>query len=95
MSKQSKYVWMNGALVDFQSAQVHFLTAGLHYGIGVFEGIRCYDTDSGPAVFRLKDILTEWSGLKSPCMPFAGPKRRLLRPLEASTQNSSGIPTWL
>jgi branched-chain amino acid aminotransferase len=55
MSKQSKYVWMNGALVDFQSAQVHFLTAGLHYGIGVFEGIRCYDTDSGPAVFRLKD----------------------------------------
>lgn len=58
MSKQSKYVWMNGELVDFQSAQVHFLTAGLHYGIGVFEGIRCYETESGPAVFRLKEHMT-------------------------------------
>jgi branched-chain amino acid aminotransferase len=55
MSKLSKYVWMNGELVDFQSAQVHFLTSGLHYGIGVFEGIRCYQAEKGPAVFRLKE----------------------------------------
>src|SRR6186997_1765395 len=51
----SRLTWMNGRLVPESEAQVHFLTAGLHYGIGVFEGIRCYDTDSGPAVFRLKD----------------------------------------
>jgi branched-chain amino acid aminotransferase len=52
---QSQYIWMNGKLVDYQNATLHFLTAGLHYGIGVFEGIRCYATDQGPAVFRLKD----------------------------------------
>lgn len=52
---QSQYIWMNGELVDYQNATLHFLTAGLHYGIGVFEGIRCYATDQGPAVFRLKD----------------------------------------
>ncbi|MFB3815632.1 MAG: branched-chain amino acid transaminase [Terriglobales bacterium] len=51
----SKYVWMNGALLPFEKATLHFMTAGLHYGIGVFEGIRCYETDNGPAIFRLKD----------------------------------------
>ncbi len=57
MSKKTGYVWFNGELVEQSAAQVPFLTAGLHYGIGVFEGIRCYQTDSGPAVFRLRDHL--------------------------------------
>lgn len=48
-------VWMDGGLVPESDARVPFLTAGLHYGMGVFEGIRCYDTDAGPAVFRLRD----------------------------------------
>jgi branched-chain amino acid aminotransferase len=48
-------IWMDGALVDWDSAQVHVLTHALHYGSGVFEGIRCYATDDGPAVFRLTD----------------------------------------
>lgn len=47
--------WMNGRLVDEADARVPFLTAGLHYGMGVFEGIRCYDTPEGPAVFRLRE----------------------------------------
>ncbi|HUI10077.1 MAG TPA: branched-chain amino acid transaminase [Bacteroidota bacterium] len=51
----SKYVWMNGSLVEFERATVHFLTPALHYGAGVFEGIRCYDAEGGPAVFRLTD----------------------------------------
>jgi branched-chain amino acid aminotransferase len=55
MGLESKYIWMNGELVEFEKATVHFLTAGLHYGAGVFEGIRCYNTDNGPAVFRLQD----------------------------------------
>jgi branched-chain amino acid aminotransferase len=55
MSKNASYIWFNGELRDQHAAQVPFLTAGLHYGIGVFEGIRCYQTDQGPAVFRLKD----------------------------------------
>jgi branched-chain amino acid aminotransferase len=48
---------MNGQLVDEADARVPFLTAGLHYGMAVFEGIRCYDTPSGPAVFRLREHL--------------------------------------
>src|SRR3954447_3429024 len=48
---------MNGEFVPWDEAKVHVLTHGLHYGTGVFEGIRCYDTDSGPAVFRHQDHL--------------------------------------
>ncbi|HMD88533.1 MAG TPA: branched-chain amino acid transaminase [Anaerolineaceae bacterium] len=55
MGLESKYIWMNGELLEFEKATVHFLTAGLQYGAGVFEGIRCYNTDNGPAVFRLKE----------------------------------------
>ena len=48
-------IWMNGDLVDWDKAQVHVLTHTLHYGTGVFEGIRAYETSQGPAVFRLTD----------------------------------------
>jgi hypothetical protein len=48
-------IWMDGELVDWDKAQVHVLTHALHYGSGVFEGIRRYETADGPAVFRLTD----------------------------------------
>ena len=48
-------VWMNGNLIGWDDARVHILTHALHYGTGVFEGIRCYETSQGPAVFRLRD----------------------------------------
>jgi branched-chain amino acid aminotransferase len=48
-------IWMNGELVPWESAQVHVLTHTLHYGMGVFEGIRAYETDRGPGVFRLTE----------------------------------------
>ena len=48
-------IWMDGTLVDWDDARVHVLSHGLHYGSGVFEGIRAYDTAIGPAVFRLDD----------------------------------------
>ncbi len=48
-------IWMNGSLVDWDKAQVHILTHTLHYGTGVFEGIRAYETPKGTAVFRLTD----------------------------------------
>ncbi|CUU55726.1 branched-chain amino acid aminotransferase [Parafrankia irregularis] len=48
-------IWMNGELVDWDDAQVHVLNPSLHYGWGVFEGIRAYATSSGSAVFRLTD----------------------------------------
>ena len=50
-------IWMNGELVDWADAKVHVGTHGLHYGSGVFEGIRAYETDKGSAVFRLTDHL--------------------------------------
>ncbi len=55
--KATEKIWMNGELVDWADATVHVGAHGLHYGSGVFEGIRCYETDAGPAVFRLTDHL--------------------------------------
>jgi branched-chain amino acid aminotransferase len=56
--KQADLIWMNGEFVAWEDAKVHVLTHGLHYGTGVFEGIRCYDTQSvGPAVFRHREHL--------------------------------------
>jgi branched-chain amino acid aminotransferase len=51
----TKFIWMDGKLVPWKEAKIHVLTHTLHYGMGVFEGIRCYKTEKGPAVFRLKD----------------------------------------
>jgi branched-chain amino acid aminotransferase len=48
-------IWMDGEYVDWEDAQIHVLTHGLHYGTGVFEGARCYDTEDGPALFRWED----------------------------------------
>ncbi len=55
--EKTEFIWMNGELVPWDEANVHVLTHGLHYGTGVFEGIRCYDTERGPAVFRHRDHL--------------------------------------
>ena len=48
-------IWMNGELIPWEDAKIHILTHTLHYGTGVFEGVRAYETDDGPAVFRLTD----------------------------------------
>ncbi len=48
-------IWMNGEMVDWRDAKVHVLTHTLHYGVGVFEGVRAYDTSNGPCIFRLHD----------------------------------------
>jgi branched-chain amino acid aminotransferase len=55
--QETEKIWMNGELVDWPDAKVHVAAHGLHYGSGIFEGIRCYDTPKGPAVFRLQDHL--------------------------------------
>ena len=55
--RETEKIWMNGELVDWADAKVHVGVHGLHYGTGVFEGIRCYDTPKGPAVFRLDEHL--------------------------------------
>jgi len=53
--EETKYIWMNGKMVAWKDATTHFLTHTLHYGGGVFEGIRAYETDKGPAIFRLEE----------------------------------------
>jgi branched-chain amino acid aminotransferase len=53
----SELIWMNGEFVPWDEARVHVLTHGLHYGTGVFEGIRCYETEHGPAIFRHREHL--------------------------------------
>jgi branched-chain amino acid aminotransferase len=55
--RETGKIWMNGELVDWADATVHVGAHGLHYGTGVFEGIRCYETERGPAVFRLLEHL--------------------------------------
>jgi branched-chain amino acid aminotransferase len=52
---KSKYIWMNGKFVNWDDANIHILSHVVHYGSSVFEGIRCYKTPRGPAVFRLKE----------------------------------------
>lgn len=55
MADQAKYIWFNGSVVPWENAKIHVMSHILHYGSGVFEGIKCYATDQGPAVFRLND----------------------------------------
>jgi branched-chain amino acid aminotransferase len=55
--EQAELIWHNGEFVPWEEAKVHVLSHGLHYGTGVFEGIRCYETDRGPAIFRHRDHL--------------------------------------
>jgi branched-chain amino acid aminotransferase len=59
--EKSEWIWMNGEFVAWDEASVHVLSHGLHYGSGVFEGIRCYETESGPAVFRHREHLERLS----------------------------------
>ncbi len=53
--QETEIIWLNGHLVKWHDAKIHVLSHTLHYGSGAFEGIRCYKTDKGPAIFRLKE----------------------------------------
>lgn len=67
-------IWMNGELVPWDQAQIHILTHSLHYGMGVFEGIRAYETAAGPGIFRLTDHmrrLHESARIMGMPMPYA------------------------
>lgn len=55
--ENAEKIWMDGAIVEWRDARVHLVSNTFQYGFGVFEGIRCYKTQSGPAVFRLKEHL--------------------------------------
>ena len=79
--QETEKIWMNGELVDWADAKVHVASHGLNYGSGVFEGIRCYDTSKGPAVFRLKEHLAR----------FENSARLLYMPTTRGTETSFGL----
>jgi branched-chain amino acid aminotransferase len=55
---KAKFIWMDGSFVTWENAKIHVLSHVIHYASGVFEGIRCYETTDGPAIFRLEDHVT-------------------------------------
>tara|TARA_B100000965_G_scaffold353065_1_gene328694 strand:+ start:2610 stop:3530 length:921 start_codon:yes stop_codon:yes gene_type:complete len=55
MSNYSKYIWFDGKFIPFNDAKIHVMSHVIHYGSAVFEGIKCYDTNQGPAIFKLKE----------------------------------------
>lgn len=55
MSNREGYIWLDGEWKEWRDANIHVLTHSLHYGMGIFEGLRAYPTDQGTAIFRLKD----------------------------------------
>ncbi len=55
MPEKTEKIWMDGKLIPWDEANVHILTHSLHYGLAAFEGIRCYSTSKGPAIFRLRE----------------------------------------
>lgn len=59
--EKAEFIWQNGKFVPWDEAQVHVLSHGLHYGTGVFEGVRCYDGEKGPAVFRHREHIERLS----------------------------------
>ncbi|WP_299871931.1 branched-chain amino acid transaminase [uncultured Cocleimonas sp.] len=74
MSDRDGLIWFDGKMVPWREANVHVLTHTLHYGMGVFEGVRAYKTDQGPAIFRLKehtDRLFDSAKIMNMEMPFS------------------------
>jgi branched-chain amino acid aminotransferase len=86
-------IWMNGQLVDWEDAKIHILTHTLHYGTGVFEGIRAYETARGPAVFRLTDhIVRMHNSAKIVMMDMPYSVEELVVATKA-TVKSTGLPS--
>jgi branched-chain amino acid aminotransferase len=86
-------IWMNGELVDWDKAQIHVLTHSLHYGMGVFEGVRAYETADGPAVFRLTEHMERLhNSAKIMMMPLPYSVDELVDAVKL-TVRSTGLPS--
>ena len=55
MPNHCEKIWFNGGIVNWNQATTHVMSHGLHYGSGIFEGVKCYTTEDGPAIFKLED----------------------------------------
>jgi branched-chain amino acid aminotransferase len=86
-------IWMNGELIAWEDARIHVLTHTLHYGTGVFEGIRAYETDDGPAVFRLTDhVLRLFNSAKIMMIDIPYTVDEIVRAVK-DTVRSTGLPS--
>ena len=63
--KETEWIWRNGGFVRWQDATLHILSTAVQFGSSVFEGIRCYDTEAGPAIFRLPEHLKTAAQLRT------------------------------
>ena len=74
MAAKDGRIWLDGRLVEWREANIHILSHGLHYGTGIFEGVRCYDSGMGPAIFRLREHTARFlqsAGILGMKMPFS------------------------
>jgi branched-chain amino acid aminotransferase len=86
-------IWMNGELVPWDDARIHVLSHSLHYGMGVFEGVRAYETDDGPAVFRLTEHMERLhNSARILMMPMPYSVEELVAGVK-DTVRSSGLPS--
>jgi branched-chain amino acid aminotransferase len=86
-------IWMNGSLIDWADAKIHVLTHTLHYGTGVFEGIRAYETAEGPGIFRLTDHMERMhNSAKILMMPMPYSIEELVEACKV-TVRSTGLPS--
>jgi len=93
---EGKKVWMDGRLVDFADARVHVLNHTLHYGVGVFEGIRAYATPEGPAIFRLAEHVRRlFQSAKVYRLPLAWTEEEVERAIVETVAANEIVPAYI
>jgi branched-chain amino acid aminotransferase len=96
MAAETKKIWMDGKLVDTADAKVHVLSHTLHYGVGVFEGIRCYATSSGSAIFRLEDHVKRLAAsARIYRMPLPYTEAEILRAIVETQAANDIVPSYI
>lgn len=96
MAASTKKIWMDGKLVDNAEAKVHVLNHTFHYGVGVFEGIRCYSTKNGPAIFRLKDHVRRLiASARIYHMPLPYTEEQITRAIEETQAANEIVPSYI
>jgi len=96
MAADTKKIWMDGKLVDAVDAKVSVLSHTLHYGVGVFEGIRCYSTVNGPAIFRLEDHVRRlMASARIFRMPLPYSEAEILRAIVDTQAANEIVPSYI
>ncbi|HZY70073.1 MAG TPA: branched-chain amino acid transaminase [Thermoplasmata archaeon] len=93
---ETKKIWMDGRLVDSAEAKVHVLNHTLHYGVGVFEGIRCYPTPKGPAIFRVEEHVRRLLiSARLYRMPLSYTAEQIIRAIDETQVANDIVPSYI